>query len=328
MKTIYFLMLMMVISCSKKRATQDEPPLPDDLTLGYLSHTADVVKVSSTTLELRCRQPVQTQEFAVTSMQQNELRLPKAGVGCQIAIKSLTSNGTRFVQDHNTSYDWSKDSIVELFGQLNNKHLIRVQIEQQLPERLSADKHANSFLFKVIKLQDGDRIINTSEGMPLTSEVRGLALTTWIAAKTQSLSIFAAQPAGNNPYLPTQQVRFAFSCAHEPGRATIFEDKLICDGDMFRELSFAMVSGTINPDLARQDDICNTQPMTALPLHNTVISLPQTGMPQHMSALTTIVLRSKHLDKESGEFKQSCHLYPLAPHLAPWTDGYRPHHTL
>ena len=346
MKTLYFLMLMITISCGKKHATHEkQPPGRDDLMFGYLSHTADVPKVSSATLTLRCKQRAELEsgkksaaqplesdkEFTVTNLKMNELHLPQDGVGCQVAIKALTLNDKRFVQDHNTDYDWSKDSIVDLFSQLNEKHMVRVQIEQQLPETLSTDRYANRFLFRVIKLQDGDSIINTTEGMPLASSVRGLALTTWIAADTQSLptSVFTGQPrAHNNPYLLTRQMRLAFSCASDAGRTLIIEDKLACDGDMYREFNFAMVRGTINPNAARAADICNTLKMTALPLHNTVISLPYTSMPQHMSALATIVLRSKYLDKKSGEFMQSCHLYPLAPHLAPWTAGYRPPYTL
>ncbi len=328
MKFLCFLMLMITVSCGKKRGTPEEqPPVGDDLTFGYLSHTAEVMKVSSAMLALSCKQPaLAAQEFTVTGLKQNELRLPKGGVGCQIVIKALVLNDERFVQDHNTDYDWSKDSIVDLFGQLNNKHMVRVQIEQQLPETLSADRRANRFFFRVIKFQDDDSIINTTEGLSLTSSVRGLALTTWIASNVRTLpaSVFARQPAAhNNPYLMTRQVRFAFSCASDPGQTSIIEDKLICGGEIYRKLNFAMVRGTINPNLARSADLCNTLKMTLLPLHNTVISLPYTSMPQHMSSLVTIVLRSQYLDQESGEFLQSCHLYPIAPHLAPWTAGYR-----
>ena len=122
----------------------------------------------------------------------------------------------RFAQDSNTDYDWSTDSIVDLFGQLNSKHMVRVQIEQQLPETLSTDRHTNRFLFRVIKFQDGDSIINTTEGLSLTPSVHGLALTTWIGSKVRVLpaSVFTRQPtARNNPYLMTRQMRFAFSCA-------------------------------------------------------------------------------------------------------------------
>ena len=333
MKFLYFLMIMMTVSCGKKRGTPEEqPPVDADLTFGYLSHTAEVMKVNAAVLALSCQQPVlSAQEFTVTGLQQAELRLPKGGVGCQIAIKALLLNGARFVQDHNTDYDWSKDSLVDLFGQLNNKHMVRVQIEQQLPETLAADRHANRFLFRVIKFQDNDSVINTTAGLPLTASGRSLALTTWIANNVRVLpaSVFARPPAAhNNPYLLTRQVRFAFSCASDPGQARIIEDKLICGGAIYRELSFAMVRGTINPNSARAADLCNTVTMTSLPLHNTVISLPYTSMPQHLSALTTIVLRSKYLDQESGEFLQSCHLYPLAPHFAPWTAGYRLPYTL
>ena len=88
-KILYFLMLMITISCGKKRGTPEErPPVSDDLTLGYLSHTAEVTKVSSAVLTLSCKQPsLVAQEFTVTSLKQNELRLPKGGVGCQIEIK-------------------------------------------------------------------------------------------------------------------------------------------------------------------------------------------------------------------------------------------------
>lgn len=328
MKALYFLVLMMAVSCGKKQVTPEEqPPIDGDLTFGYLSHTAEIVKVSAAALTLRCQQPVLTQEFTVTQLKQNELRLPKGGVGCQVAIKALTLNDVRFVQDHNTTYDWGKDSIVELFGQLDREHVVRVQIEQQLPETLSADRHANRFLFRVVKFQDDDKIINTTTGMSLTAEVRGLALTSWIASNARVLpaSVFAQPTSPNNPYLLTREARFAFSCASDPGQARLLDDKLICGGEIYRELSFAMVRGLINPSSAG-DDLCNTMKMTSLPLHNTVISLPSTSMPQHMSALATIVLRSKYLDQKSGEFLQSCRLYPLAPHLAPWTASYRPPH--
>lgn len=331
MKALYLLMLMIAVSCGKKQVTPEEeqPPVDGDLTFGYLSHTAEAMKVSTAALALRCQQPALAQEFTVTQLKQKELRLPQDGVGCRVAIKALTLNDERFVQDHNTDYDWSKDSTVELFGQLNSEHLVRVQIEQQLPETLSADRHANRFFFRVIKFQDDDKVINTTTGMPLIAEVQGLALTTWIPRDARLLpaSIFSrASAAPNNPYLLTREARLAFSCASDPGQARIFEDKLICGGEIYRELNFAMVRGLINPTSARAADLCNTMKMTALPLHNTVISLPHTGMPQHMSALATIVLRSKYLDKESGEFMQSCHLYPLAPHLAPWTASYRSPH--
>lgn len=330
MKALYLLMLMMAVSCSKKQdAPEEQPPVEGDLTFGYLSHTAEAMQVSAAALALRCKQPALAQEFTVTQLKQKELRLPKDGVGCQVVIKALTLNDTRFVQDHNTDYDWGKDSTVELLGQLNDKHLVRVQIEQQLPETLSADRHANRFFFRVIKFQDDDKVINTSAGMPLISEVRGLALTTWIPrdARVLPASIFSRAPtASNNPYLLTREAHLAFSCASDPGQARIFEDKLICGGEIYRELNFAMVRGLINPTSVRAADLCNTMKMTALPLHNTVISLPHSGMSQHMSALATIVLRSKYLDQESGEFLQSCHLYPLAPHLTPWTASYRSPH--
>lgn len=340
MKTLYLLMLMMAVGCGKKNETpEDQPPVNDNLTFGYLSHTGEVMKVSKAELSLSCKQSAERQsgkellqqEFTVTDLKQSELRLPKGGVGCQIAIKALMLNDIRFVQDSNTNYDWGKDSIVDLHGERNAEHIVRVQIEQQLPETLSTDRYANRFFFKVVKFQDDDSIIKTTEGMPLTANVQGLALTTWIATNTRVLpaSIFFRQPAAhNNPYLLTRQVRFAFSCASDPGEARIIEDKLICGGEMYHKLHFAMVRGTINPNSARAADICNTIKMTPLPLRNTVISLPSTSMPQHMSSLTTIVLRSMHLDKESGEFMQSCHLYPLAPHLAPWMASYRPPYTM
>ncbi len=329
MKYLCILMVMVAVSCGKKKpeTPEQQPPVADNLTFGYLSHTAEAMKVSSAAFALSCQQPALTaQEFTVTQLKQNELRLPKGGVGCQIAIKALTLNGTRFVQDHNTDYDWGKDSIVDLFGQLNSKHVLRVQIEQQLPETLSADRHDNRFFFRVIKFQDGDKVVNTGEGVPLTSGVRGLALTTWISSHVRVLpaSVFAPQPTvHNNPYLLTRQVRLAFSCASDPGQARIIEGKLICGGEIYRELNFAVVRGMVNLKSARATDLCNRIKMTPLPLSSTVISLPHTNMPWHVSSLTMIVLRSKHLDQESGEFVQSCHLYPIAPHLSPWTAGYR-----
>ena len=331
MKALYLLMLMITVSCGKKHADKERPPFGDDIVLGYLSHTAEVMKVRVAELVLSCQQPAFTQELTVANLKMDELRLPQNGIGCQVAIKALTLNDERFVQDPNTDYDWSRDSIVDLFGQNNAQHLVRVEIEQQLPERLSTNEQANRFFFRVTKFQDDDRVINTTEGMPLVSAVQGLALTTWIGTDTRVLpaSIFARQPtAHNNPYLLTRQVRFAFSCSSEPGQATIIEDKLVCGEEIYRKLSFAMIRGTINPSSARAADICNTMKMTALPLHNTVISLPYTSMSQHMSSLTTIVLRSMYLDKESGSFRQSCHLYPLAPHLAPWMSSYRLPYTL
>ncbi len=333
MRFLYFSMLIIAVGCGKKRAApEQQPPVADEVVLGYLSHTADVFKVKEAVLALRCKRPaLSAPEFTVTDVRQFELRLPKGGVGCQVMIKALVLNGQRFEQDPHSDYDWSEGGVVDLFGQLGAEHLVRVQIEKQLPETLAADRHANRFLFRVSKFRDDARVINTSVGLPLSTGVRGLALTTWIARGAQVLpsSPFLYQPAvSNNPYLPTRQMHFAFSCVGASGRASIVEDKLVCGQDMYRKLSFAMVRGVINPESARAGSICNRWRMTALPLRGTVISLPRQQMRQHVSALVTIVLRSEYLDTERGEFRHSCHLYPLAPHFASWMDGYRPRHAL
>ena len=334
MKILYFLMLAITVACGGKDETQvpdERLPHFDNLSFGYLSHVADVPHVSSAVLALSCEKPaVAAQEFTMTAMKQGELRLPQDGVGCFIAIKAMTIAGTRFVQDHNTTYAWDKGSVVKLVAQLNVEHTVTVQIEQQLPEVIAADRHANRFFFRVIKVYNEDSFINTSEGTPLISTVRGLVLTTWIDRQVRALpaSIFRYQVVANNPYLLTKQVHFAFNCASDPGYARVLDDKLICGGNIYRDLSFVFVRGTINPSSARAADICNTRRMHALPLHNSIVSLPRTSMPPHVSSFSTIILRTKYLDTRHGVFRHSCHVYPIAPHLAPWTASYRLPYTL
>ena len=333
-KILYFLMLVITIACGGKDETQvpdEQQPHFDNLSFGYLSHVVDVPHVSSAVLALSCEKPaVAEQEFTMTEMKQGELRLPQDGVGCFIAIKAVTIGGTRFVQDSNITYEWNKGSVVKLVAQLNAVRTATVQIEQQLPKVIAADRHANRFFFKVIKVYNEDGFINTSEGTPLISTVRGLVLTTWIDRQVRVLpaSIFRHQVATNNPYLLTQQMYFAFSCASDPGYARVLDNKLICGGNIYRDLNFVFVRGTINPASARVADICNTRRMQALPLHSSIVSLPHTHMPRQVSSFSAIILRTKYLDTRHGVFRRSCHVYPIAPHLAPWTASYRLPYTL
>ena len=334
MKILYFLMLAITVACGGKDETpshDEQQPFFDDLSFGYVSHVVDVPHVSSAALALSCEKPaVAAYEFTLTEMKQGELRLPQDGVGCFIAIKAVTIGDTRFVQDHNTTYEWDKGSVVKLVAQLNAARTITVQIEEQLPKTIAADRHANRFFFRVIKVNNEDGFINTSEGTPLISTVRGLVLTTWIDRQVRVLpaSIFRHQVAANNPYLLTQQMNFAFSCASDPGYARVWENKLICGGNIYSDLNFVFVRGTISPTSARVADICHTRRMQALPLHNSIISLPHTNMPRHVSSFSAIILRAKYLDTRHGVFRHSCHVYPIAPHLAPWTASYRLPYTL
>ena len=187
MRILYLSLLVLLISCGGRHESrspdtpEQTPPFGDDITLGYLSHVADTPQIDTAVLALSCQQPAVTeQEFTVTKVKQFELRLPQNGVGCRVSIKALALNGERFVQHRDINYDWSQGSLVELVAQLQAQHRIHVRIEQQLPERLVADKHANRFLFKVIEIFDPDAITRTTEGTPLLSTVRGLAMTTWI----------------------------------------------------------------------------------------------------------------------------------------------------
>ena len=123
-------------------------------------------------------------------------------------------------------------------------------------------------------------------------------------------------------------MRLTFSCASDPGYARLLDGKLICGGQIYRDLNFAVVRGVINPSAARAADTCNTLRMQHLPLHSTVVALPAQSMPRYVSALTTIILRGNYLDQQTGTFRQSCHLYPIAPHLTAWTTTYRLPYTL
>lgn len=326
MRILTFLMLMILVSCGSKRNTQpereDKEEVVEDTVLGYLSHVADMPRVSSAVLSLRCERPAKAElEFTAVQMKQGKLSLPRGGVGCRIAIKSLELGDERFVQASDVDYSWEKDSVVELVGQLNGEHSIRVLIEQQLPSPLTADRDSNRFLFKVISIDDGDVFTRTIEGTPLVSDLRGLALMTSFPFSVSSLPTFNFMRGSvtNSVRLPTRDLHFAFGCASDPGYARVFEDKLVCGGQIYKDLHFAFVRGIINPSSAIAKDVCNVVRMTPLTLSdNTMIALPSTGMPDYVSSVSTIILRGKYLDQKTGVFMPSCHVYPIAPHLTPW----------
>lgn len=329
----YLLLLIFAVGCGmgqtkdtpREEKEKDKPRVAERVT-GFFSQMNGTTDIGKLTLALSCDQPtISRREFTSSRLKQRKFDLPVRGKGCQIEIKAIVIGNDRFVQDPAETYSWETNSIVKLVAQANTGHRIFVHIERQLPQVVSSKPSENRFLFKVIEKNKGDTITRTTMGVPLISPVAGMALTTRLHTLqlNQQTSLVTTPTwnyhlqAWNTIRLPVQQMEFSFSCASDLGYPRIIDGKLICGDEVYRDFHFTVADGTIDISTALTEDICNTYRMVPLPLRSAVMSLPRTAMPTRITSSSNIILRSKYLDRESGVFRQGCHIYPIAPHLVP-----------
>lgn len=330
----YLLLLIFSVGCgmgqTKDTPHQEEKKDKDktqieERIVGSFSQMNGATDVDKVVLSLRCKQPAGLKyKFTSLQLKQSKFDIPPAGKGCQIEIKAIVIENTRFVQDPAETYSWETNSIVKLIASSNAQHYVFVRIERQLPQVVSQKAGANRFLFKVIETNRGDVVTRTTAGVPLISSVSGMALTTrlYILPTSQRTSLVTTPTwnyhlqAWNTLRVPVRRMEFSFTCAADLGYPRIIGGKLICGNEVYRDFHFVVVNGTIDINAALAEDICNTYRMTRLPMHSSVLNLPRTAMPMQISSSSNIILRSKYLDRNSGVFRQGCHVYPISPHLS------------
>ncbi|MDE3270120.1 MAG: hypothetical protein OYH77_07540 [Pseudomonadota bacterium] len=299
-------------------ACDRSPPKPDDREekfegLGFVDYLTDKYSIGDIDLTLACKKP--SIRVRYEELQQRTLALPAAGKNCHIEVERINVDGATYIQDDQYESSWQAGDTVVLINEQNTSYTLHLRIERQIPAAISNQDEDNRFMFRVIKVGNGDTAAHSGSGATVISDNVGLQMTSFLLVSELQRPQYIWSPA----FVPTNRLQIAFHCREQ---ARSVAGQLVCKDYTYHDLQMVVISGLVNVAEFKRRDLCFINSMKALPINNAIVEIPKNLLPTHLTLLNTVILRARYLDHATGESHNSCHLFPLAPHLSPYITSH------